>query len=199
MSDKEKLCMALQEIGAVKFGEFKLKDGSMSPIYIDLRILVSFPGALKLVASVLSKEAADLKYNRVCGIPYAASAIATAFSLHTGKPMIYPRKEAKDYGTKKLIEGNFKEGETILLLDDLITSGLSKIEAIAPLREAGLKVKDIIVLIDREQGGKLAVEAAGYRLHAIIKITELLDVLKKNKKIEETQYNKVMDYLKKSK
>lgn len=197
MDKKKELSLKLQEIGAIKFGEFKLKDGSMSPIYIDLRILVSFPDVLKLVSDALVEEAKDLKYDRVAGIPYAALPIATAFSLQTGKPMVYPRKEVKDYGTKKQVEGLFNEGETVLLIDDLITKGLSKIEAVAPLREAGLQVKDIVVLIDREQGGKLALETAGYNLKAVLKITELLNVLKENKKIEEEKFNEVMDYLKK--
>lgn len=197
MSKKEELCLKLAEIGAVKFGEFKLKDGSISPIYIDLRILVSFPEVLQLVSDALVKEAKNLSYDRVAGIPYAGVPIATAFSLQTKKPMLYPRKEVKDYGTKKKIEGLFNEGETVLLIDDLITKGLSKIEAITPLREAGLQVKDIVVLVDREQGGKLALETAGYNLHAVIKITELLNVLKENGKIEEEKYNQVMEYLKK--
>lgn len=197
MDKKQELCLRLAEIGAVKFGEFKLKDGSISPIYIDLRILVSYPDVLDLVASVLVQVASELEYDRICGIPYSALPIATAFSLQTKTPMIYPRKETKDYGTKKLIEGLFNKGEKILLIDDLITKGLSKIEAITPLREAGLVVRDIVVLIDREQGGKLAVETAGYKLHAAIKITELLNVLKEHNKIEKEKYEQVMAYLKK--
>ena len=195
MNSKEKICVDLFDIGAVKFGEFTLKSGMKSPIYIDLRVLVSYPEVLRKVAKLLLAETKGMKFDRIAGIPYAAIAIATAVSLEGGLPMIYPRKEQKDYGTKKMIEGIFQAGERVLVIDDLVTTGGSKFEAIAPLEEAGLKVKDIVVLVDREQGGKQQLKEKGYELHAAIKISELLDVLLKNKKISKEQFYKVKKYL----
>ena len=194
MDDKARLCAELARIGAVKFGVFTLKSGLKSPVYVDLRLLVSHPDVLRLVGKAIGGMAKAAKFDRVCGIPYPAIPIATAVSLEFGWPMIYPRKEVKDYGTKKAIEGEFKAGETILVIDDLITTGLSKVEAIAPLEAAGLKVRDIAVLIDREQGGKKELEAKGYRLHAVLAISELLESLKQAKKIDEPTYAQVKAY-----
>lgn len=194
MEGKEKLCLELFEKGAIKFGLFTLKSGLKSPIYIDLRTLVSYPKTLELVADVLLNMSKGLEFKRIAGIPYAAIAIATAVSLKGNLPMIYPRKEAKEYGTKKAIEGIFNAGETVLVIDDLITRGDSKIEAIAPLEKVGLKVKDVVVLVDREQGGKKVLAEKGYSLHAALKITEILEILKKHSKISDEQCSSIKEY-----
>ena len=200
MDNKEKLCLELARINAVKFGVFTLKSGLKSPVYIDLRLLVSHPDVLRLAGKVIGglAQSGGLKFERIAGIPYAAIPIATAVSLEFGWPMIYPRKEVKEYGTKKAIEGEYQKGETILVIDDLITTGLSKMEAIAPLEAEGLKVRDIAVLIDRDPrgGGTKELEAKGYALHAALTVNELLEGLKKHGKIEAAQYQQVKAYFK---
>ncbi|MFH0837864.1 MAG: orotate phosphoribosyltransferase [Patescibacteria group bacterium] len=192
---KTSLSLSLHKIGAVKFGEFTLKSGMKSPIYIDLRILVSFPELLGQIADEMIALAKPFKFDRIAGIPYTALPIATAISLKTGWPMLYARKEVKDYGTKRKLEGIFNAGETVLLVDDLITTGESKFETIAPFEEVGLKVKDVIVLVDREQGGKRLLEAKGYHLHAVLKIHEMLEVLKKEGKIDGSMVDSVLAFL----
>lgn len=153
-TDKEKLALELLDIGCVKFGEFILKSGIKSPVYIDLRILVSYPKTLKLVGKAFAKILKRLNYDRIAAIPYAALPLAASASFVVNKPWIYTRKEIKDHGIKKPIEGLYKKGEKVVIIDDLITYGTSKLEVIQPILKEGLKVKDIVVLVNREQGGK---------------------------------------------
>ena len=195
---KKDIAIALHDIGAVKFGEFKLKSGIMSPIYIDLRLLVSYPKVLKLISSEMIEISKKLKFNVIAGIPYTALPIATAISLETGWPMVYARKEVKDYGTKKKLEGVYKEGDTALIIDDLITTGDSKFETIEPFEAVGLKIKDFVVLVDREQGGKRILEEKGYNLHSVIGINELLDILNKEGKLDDANYKKAKEFIAKT-
>lgn len=192
----KQLILDLFSINAVKFGEFKLKSGILSPIYIDLRVTISYPHILQTVADAMWEKAQNLTFDIIAGVPYTAIPIATAISLKHGKPMVMRRKEVKDYGTKKAIEGAFHDGQTCLVIEDLITSGSSVFETIDPLESIGLKVTDIIVLLDREQGGKENIEQKGYHLHSVLTITELLDTLKNSKKITEDQYTEIQKFIK---
>jgi uridine monophosphate synthetase len=178
VDDRALLAVELHRIGAVRFGTFVLKDGSSSPIYVDLRVIIGHPPALRRVAQAMLQAAAPLTYDCLAGIPYAGLPLAVAMSLESGRPLIYPRKEAKAYGTKRQVEGVFKKGDRALVIDDVITTGGAKIEAIAPLREAGLVVEDILVVVDREQSGAQTLAAAGLRLRSVLKIRQLLEYLR---------------------
>ena len=179
MSDLAGLAIELHRIGAVRFGSFVLKDGSTSPVYIDLRVIIGHPPVLRSVAQAMLGRAAalQLQYDCLAGIPYAGLPLAVAMSLEGGRPLVYPRKEAKSYGTQRQVEGVFRAGDRALVIDDVITTGGAKIEAIAPLRAAGLVVEDILVVVDREQSGARALADAGLRLHSVFKIGALLDQL----------------------
>lgn len=183
------------DAGCIKFGEFKLKSGIMSPVYCDFRGLVSKPALLSEIGRALAEKARDIGCDRIAGIPYAGLPLGVAASIAGGIPMIYPRKEAKDYGTKKLIEGEYSQGDRVLVIDDIITDGASKIEAIEPLKEAGLEVTDVLIILDREQGGDKILARAGYKLHSLGKLSEVLDALVASGKVEPEMRAKVAEFI----
>jgi uridine monophosphate synthetase len=173
--EKARLADDLLTAGCVRFGTFTLKSGAISPIYLDLRRLVSHPGLLARAAAAYLPSLSTLSFDRLAPLPYAALPIGAVISQQTGKPMVYPRKEVKEYGTKAEVEGEYREGETVVVVDDVATTGGSKFEAIHRLEGAGLKVRDVVVLIDRQSGAAAALADAGYRLHAVFTLTDLLD------------------------
>lgn len=190
------LADGLLDAGCIKFGEFTLKSGLKSPIYIDLRYIISFPKLLETIGAAYLPLLKELNFKRIAGLPYAAIPIATAVSLQGNYPMIYPRKEVKTYGTKAEIEGEYHAGETVVVIDDLATTGGSKFEAIEKLTGVGLVVKDIVVLVDRQSGAKESLEQAGYNLHAVLTITQLLDYWEGNGKVSKEKIAETRKFLK---
>jgi uridine monophosphate synthetase len=189
------LIAALFHLGAVRFGDFTLASGRPSPLYIDLRLLASDPPLLRQVATAYAALLHGMRYDRLAGVPYAALPIGTALSLRTGKPLLYPRKEAKAYGTGKSIEGLWLAGERVVVVEDLVTSGGSTLRSVELLRAAGLVVRDVAVLIDREQGARATLAGAGLALHAVCTLSQVLDVLLERGLIDAVRYAEVLAYL----
>ena len=173
---------ALLASGAVKFGAFRLKlhetqpDAPLSPLYVDLRVLQSFPDALDAAVATLNEliEAENLIFARYAGIPMAATPLTAVLSHVTRIPMITPR-EPKSHGSGGSIDGAYLPGEIALAIDDVVTHADSKIEAIRVLEANGLVVRDVAVLVDREQGGPKMLAEAGYTLHAALRLSQLID------------------------
>eukprot|EP00466_Bigelowiella_natans_P019715 jgi/Bigna1/88701/estExt_fgenesh1_pg.C_370005 len=206
----EQILLKLFDIGAVKFGNFTLKSGVQSPIYIDLRY------------ALVTKN--GVKFDVICGVPYTALPVATVISLLHRIPMLMRRKEVKKYavnllgyiyasfvsGTKRIIEGVFKDGQTCLVVEvvsnmmgpsaaaagmDLITSGMSVMETTSPLNDVGLKTTDVVVLVDREQGGATNLKNRGITPHAVLKISSMLKCLLKAERIDMPLVAKVVSFL----
>ncbi len=193
------LAQRLHALGCVRFGQFTLASGIQSPVYVDLRLLVSDPATLALAAQVYAAMLAGIVVDRVAGVPYAALPIATAISMETGLPLIYARKELKTHGMGKVIEGEYHAGERVVVIEDLVTSAGSVTTTVETLREAGLQVTDAAVLIDRQQGGAANLAAAGVQLHAAMTFTTLLDILYESGRIDAAQVESVRSYLAASK
>jgi uridine monophosphate synthetase len=173
---KGRFLKALIDTECFRLGDFTLKSGKKSPFYIDLRRLISSPEALSLAAEAYAHVAEGVEYERIAGIPAAGLPLATAASLCIGKPMIWPRMPVKEHGTGNRVEGEYVKGERVLLLDDLITTGASKLEAADILRGENLIVEDLVVLIERGRQGRRDMDAAGIRLHAFAHVRELFAV-----------------------
>uniref|UniRef100_A0A668V2F1 Uridine 5'-monophosphate synthase n=1 Tax=Oreochromis aureus TaxID=47969 RepID=A0A668V2F1_OREAU len=182
----DSLILKLHDENGVKFGEYKLKSGLLAPIYIDLRVLVSHPALTNQVTTLIYERVQEegLQFHSVCGAPYTALPLATVICSRHELPMVIRRKEAKDYGTKRLVEGSLRQGDTCLIIEDTVTSGTSILETAEVLCKEGLKVTDAVVLMDREQGGVEMLASKGIKLHPIISISQLLRVLQAAERID---------------
>ncbi len=194
---KTELALALHEIGALKFGEFTFKSGIVSPMYLDLRLFISYPKVMKQVVKLYAEMLKDLQYDRLAGVAYAALPIAGAISLELDQPWIFLRKEglAKDYGLHKSLEGEYNEGETIVMIEDLCTRATSLMEAIPAMERHGLVVKDAVVLLDYGKGGGKVLEDAGYKLHAFMTTRELVDIMHTEGKIDDAKHTQCVEFL----
>lgn len=188
----ETLILSLYEVGAVKFGQFTLKSGIQSPFYLDLRIIVSFPHLLKQVANCIWAKIQGLSYDVICGVPYTALPIATAISLEHNIPMVMRRKETKTYGTKQQVEGVFSPNQTCLIIEDVITSGMSIMETGNALNSVSLQVRDAVVLVDRDCGGRENLfSRSNIRLHSVINVEDIIRILNLYDKFDMSGFTQI--------
>jgi uridine monophosphate synthetase len=181
------LILQLYDIGCIHFGEYVQASGATFPYYIDLRTIISHPQIFEGVLSAYADILKDLEFDRIAGIPYGSLPTATGLGLRLNYPIIFPRKEVKAHGTRRLVEGKYREGETIIVIDDILITGKSVIEGADKLQSVGLKVKDIVVFIDHEEGVKEKLERNGYRNHAVLTISEIAQTLYEAGRLDREQ------------
>ncbi|HOA22176.1 MAG TPA: orotidine-5'-phosphate decarboxylase [Anaerolineaceae bacterium] len=189
------LVNGLFSTGCVKFGNFTLASGKQSPVYLDLRRLVSFPDVLDMAVEAYIDQLIHLDFDCLAGVPYAALPIAAIAASRLKRPMVYPRKEAKTHGTSQMVEGVFQQGQDAILLEDVITSGGSILTAAETLASAGLQVRDAVVLVDREQGGVRSLADQGIQVHAVLTMRKILERLAAQNLIDQSTYLEVKRYL----
>jgi orotate phosphoribosyltransferase len=199
--DKTELSRVLHKIGAIKFGAFKLTSGRISPYYIDLRIVPSFPEAFKRVCDIYVKlvqtQFGPETFDRIAGIPTAGIPFASLISYQLHKPFLYIRSKTRQHGRERRIEGIIMPGDRVLLIDDLSTTGLSLKRAAQAIRAEGGVVSDALVLLDREEGGKQRLKKDNITLHYLVTAREAANKLYELGAIEEDQYKTIMKQAKK--
>ena len=197
----DKVANALYLSGCLKFGSFKIKSGATSPYYIDLARVLSAPQQLCIIAEVAAEKitqimAAD-RIDKLASIELKGALIVPSIACKLNLPCVIVRKEEKAYGVTGRIAGaDVAKGDSILFFDDVISEGLSKVEGIKPLQELGANVKHLLVVVNREHGGKEKLEKLGYQVHALAKISEIVDSLYRNKHISKEQADEVLNYVK---
>ncbi|MBD2677591.1 MULTISPECIES: bifunctional orotidine-5'-phosphate decarboxylase/orotate phosphoribosyltransferase [Nostoc] len=185
---QQDLILQLYDIGCIMFGNFVQASGAVFPYYIDLRKIISNPQVFNQVLTAYEEILKHLNFDRLAGIPYGSLPTATGLALRLNCPMIFPRKEVKAHGTRRVIEGNFHPGETVVVVDDILISGKSVMEGAEKLESAGLNVNDIVVFIDHEQGVKDRLQQNGYRSYAVLTISEITNTLYQAGRINDEQF-----------
>ncbi|KAL4705394.1 hypothetical protein ACJJTC_002417 [Scirpophaga incertulas] len=191
-----RLAIHLYDAGAVKLGDIEAKTGSRTPIYFDLRLVVSHPTLMLAVATHLQCLASKIHHDLLCGVPYAALPFTAVMSVNSNTPMIMKRKEAKMYASKKILEGVYQENAICLIVDDVISSGESLLETVETLRAEKITVKHCIIVLDREQGGAAALKAIGVEVKALFTMTDLIRILRDAHRINDDTVEIISDYIK---
>ncbi len=191
----EKLVLDLFDHGMIKFGEFTLKSGKPSFIYADLRTAIAYPHIYTQVCDLLYSKMSGLNYQLLCGVPYAALTYASAIAYAHHIPMLLKRKEAKDYGTKKILEGVYQAGNRCLIIEDVVTTGMSICETTSVLEDAGIIVQDIICFLDRNQGGRENLAGHGYDLHSILDLFKLCEILERHGRISASEVQQALSLI----
>lgn len=175
IQSNDALMQSLHDCHVVQHGSFVFKSGQKSSIYIDMRNTISSPMLLQQIAEYIHAKVAHKSYDCICGVPYGALPLATTLALHRNEPLILLRHATKAHGRQKRIEGIYTQGNRVLLVEDVITTGSSILEAIDALEASGLVVEDVIVFLDRQDGGIQRLKNLGYSVHAVCTLSEILE------------------------
>jgi orotate phosphoribosyltransferase len=201
LDKKDKMANILFKIDAIKFGVYKLSSGKSSPYYIDLRVVPSFPDAFREIcdfyAQYINDQIGIKNVDRIVGVPIAGIPFASQIAYNLKKPFLYVRKDVKTHGRERRVEGVLVSGDRVLLLDDLLTTGLTLTTAIdAAIAEGGV-VTDVVVFLDREEGGRELIESKGVKVHSLLKISEVAKTLFEIGAIDQESLKTILKQIKK--
>jgi orotate phosphoribosyltransferase len=198
---KVELAKILHKIDALKFGVFKLTSGKVSPYYIDLRIVPSFPDAFRQICDFygesITSQVGLKNFDRIAGVPIAGIPFASQIAYNLKKPFLYVRKGVRLHGRQRRVEGILVSGDRVLLVDDLVTTGLTLKKAAKAVTAEGGIVKEAVALLDREEGGKEKLAKNGIQLHALLKISEVANTLYEIGAIDEESLKTILKQIKK--
>ena len=201
LSPKERMANILFKVDAVKFGVFKLSSGKASPYYIDLRVIPSFPDAFHEICEsytqYITSQIEIKSFDRIAAIPIAGIPFASQIAFNLRKPFLYVRKGIHLSGRERRVEGVLASGNKVLLIDDLITTGLSLKESADAVRAEGGVVTEGIVFLDREEGGRELLEKNGVKLHSVLKISEIAKMLYEMGAIDHESLKIILKQIKK--
>jgi orotate phosphoribosyltransferase len=190
----------LNKIDALKFGVFKLSSGKASPYYVDLRIVPSFPDAFREICDFyveyITSQVGLKTFDRVAGVPLAGIPFASQIAYNLRKPFLYVRKGARRHGRQRRVEGILVSGDRVLLIDDLVTTGLNLKKAINAIRAEGGVVTEVVALLDREEGGKEKLEKSGVKIHTLLQMREVADTLYEIGAIDEANLKTILKQIK---
>ena len=201
LNKKDRMANILYKIDAVKFGVFQLSSGKQSPYYIDLRVIPSFPDAFREICDTYAQQITDeigiKNFDRIVGVPIAGIPFASQIAYNLQKPFLYVRKDIKLHGRERRVEGILVSGDKVLLVDDLLTTGLTLKNAVEATRAEGGVVTDAVVFLDREEGGRELLEQTGVKLHPLLKISEVANTLYDNGAIDKESLKTILKQVKK--
>ncbi len=201
MNDTAKnVATSLYRSGCIKFGNFRIKSGAQSPYYIDMARLLASPKDLCIIASSAAEKIREImtqaRIDKVASIELKGALILPSIACQLDLPCVIVRKEEKAYGVTGRIAGaDVNEADNILFFDDVVSEGLSKIEGVKPLQELGANVKHILVVVNREQGGKQTLEEHGFKVHELAKVSDIVETLAKSGQISKAQAAEVLKYI----
>ena len=198
---KIEIAKILHHIDALKFGVFKLTSGKTSPYYIDLRVVPSFPDAFRQICEFyreyINNQIGVESFDRIAGVPLAGIPFASQVAYNLKKPFLYVRKNNRHHGRQRRVEGILVSGDRVLLLDDLITTGLNLKTAAEAIKVEGGVVKEAVALLDREEGGKEKLEESGIKVHTLLRISEVANTLYDISAIDEESLKTILKQIKK--
>ena len=185
----------LHQKGIIKFGDFTLASGKKSSYYVDLRLVPSYPHKFREMVKYLENEIVQdiglAKFDSIVSVPTGGLVIASALAIETVKPLIYVRSKPKDYGTSKSVEGKIHDGMNVVMIDDVATTGGSVVNAIKSLKEVNISIKDAYVIVNRMEGAKEALAELGVKMHSVLDILQISEILYKQNIIDEDILEKV--------